>query len=467
MRENQIGQKVITLKGILNLMLRFWVAVLVIMILCAGVMGFRGVSSRKKKAAAQSGQTEKEIKIKIDEKGFLNVKGVTDYEALVAERQQYLDESLLMKIDPMHKWNGNIRYRFTLAEEKSLAESGEGITDEQRAAFEAKRQQLANAYLGAFRAQENYDRIMELSGLGSETSYLNEIMGAEVTSIPGTFYVWAYGADRDQMTGLLDAIESAVGEMGAAPDKSIGAYEVTAERTDAYELVDTALADTLAAKQADLANQQTTLATKMGQLNEDEAAYLAAYRKVKDDEGYVDGMTLTETREVKAISENYQKVFLTEAAKGLGIGLGVSFLLVFLIYLFTPVVLSMQSITDMYDLPVYADGSARKTGGEQTKLMKELILGAGQKETVALVSSDGRLLELPAAAGLMESLKEAGTTITAVSDINVESEALRRLNGVSVVYLVEKCGRSRHKKIEKELLFLRELGIRTGGVFLV
>ena len=467
MGENQSGARVVTIKGILNLMLRAWIPVLVLMLVCGLGMGIFKVGKQKAKVAAQGNAAGTQSKVKIDEKGFLNVKGVTDIEDILAEKQRYLDESLLMRIDPMHKWNGNLRYSFTFRRETELAESEEGMTDADRAAFEVSRQRLANAYAAAFREQEVYDKIMERAGLGAETSYLNEIMGAEATSVPGTFYVWGYGADREQMKALLDAVESAVGDMKSTGLEIAGAYTVSVERADPYELVDTALADTQAAKQADVTNQQTAIAGRMAQLTDEELAYLEAYKTAREEPDYVDGMTITVTREAKGVSDNYPKVFLTNAAKGLGIGLAVSFVMAFFLFLFSPVVISSQSICDMYDLPVFADASLKKGADEQVGLMKEVILRNMKKGSVALVTSDSKLFETRGSSELKATLHQAGAEPVMAAQIFTDREALSLLQDTACVYLVEKVGRSRHRKIERELLFIREMGIRVGGVFLV
>ena len=466
-QEKQNSFRVVTLRGILHLMKKGWYLVLAVILLSGLIAANKAVSAQREKVAAAGGKSKKTVSLKVDEAGFLNVKAAADLEDAIAEKQKYVDESLLLQIDPMHKWNANLRFRFSFTAEQEKAASETGITEEEKAWFEAKRQQLAAAYSAVFRAQDTYDKIMERSALGTETSYLNEIMAGEATSVPGTFYVWCVGSSRERTEALLNAIEATVGEMKNVGTDLAGAYEVTIERTDAYETVDAALVDTKAAKLADLSNQQAALANKMNALTEDDLKYLDAYRTARFEEDYKDGMTLKKKESVDLPSDDYKTLFRQEGLKGLGIGVLISILLAFLVFVLSPVLLSAQSVTDMYELPVFARAGKNKDAGAQTELMKEIILGEHSEGKLALVSSNGQILERAGARELTDKLKEADLQIVTAAGIQKSSQDLARLRDVTKVYLVEQVGKSRHRDLEQEMVLLAEMGIRTGGVFLV
>ncbi len=475
LKENQIMPKVITMKGILRYMASKWIPVLLIMVLCGCIFGAKGVIDQKKKVEKQAGQTEKEVSVTIDETGFLNVKAIAENEDIIAEKQKYLDESILMHIEPTAKWNANIRYRFTFdAEQRPLQNAADESDQEQQTQdaseavdYEALRQKLAMAYYFEFRKQETIDRIKELAGIDSQVSYLNEIIGFEATGVPGTFYVWGVQSDREKMDALMGAVETIVGEWKDLGTDIGGKYTVTMDKIESFQNVDTGLADSQNAKKNDLVNLQTALATKKSQLTDEEAAYLEVYRSAREQEDYTDGMPIKKTEPVKAVSKDYKKVLVTEGGKGLLAGLGISFVLAFLLYLLSPVLLSEDSVKDMYQIPVFARVKKRGQYDTACNFMKELIAGRSREKKAALLSSSDMLMQGAAINMLSDKLKDIGTEFVMVSDISLKAEAVKSLCMAEDVYLIERVGKSRHRDIEKELLLCSELGLRVAGVFLV
>ncbi|MBR1692688.1 MAG: hypothetical protein IJ711_07925, partial [Lachnospiraceae bacterium] len=104
-------EHIITVKGTLR-----WLAGggrLILLLALAGALLAGGLQAGKqyKKAQAQKGlpdTIEKEVKVKVDEGEYYNVKSLVEYEEIVKDKQEYLDESILMKTDPMHKWVGSM-----------------------------------------------------------------------------------------------------------------------------------------------------------------------------------------------------------------------------------------------------------------------------------------------------------------------------------------------------------------------
>ncbi len=465
-RENRTMPKVVTLTGVFHLLRDKWICLLLLVAICAGITGTRGVFEQRKKVQKQAGATEKEVKLTVDESEFLNVQSTATNIDVIAEKQKYVDESLLMNIDPMAKWNGNIRFRFVFDGETKKADPA-GDAPAPAVDYEALRQKLADAYCSELRKQESAEQIRELAGIEADVSCVNEIMGFETTSIPGTLYIWAVQKDADSMASLMAAIETTVGQWKDLGKEIGGGYSVITDATDIYQSVDEPLLDTQSVKKNEIAVLQAALAVRMEQLTEEEKTYLDAYLEARNREGYEEGGPIVRTEPVKPVSKNYGKVFLKEGVKGAAAGLVLGFVLAFLIYLLSPVIITKESVSDLYDLPVFASVKKGEDGKEASEYMQKLILGRKREGLPALISSREDLLQTETITTLTEELKKSERECIVASQISQKTRGIDLLQGAEDVYLIEKIGKSRHRNIEKELLVCEELGLRVAGVMLV
>ncbi|MCR5338297.1 MAG: hypothetical protein K6E75_07040, partial [Lachnospiraceae bacterium] len=96
-------ERVVTMRGIGNLMKAWKVPVILLMLLCGCIFGLRAYKQEKSLQTAQAALPEgatQEVKVKVSSDQFELVKSVYEYENLIAEKKAYLEDSVLMNIDP-------------------------------------------------------------------------------------------------------------------------------------------------------------------------------------------------------------------------------------------------------------------------------------------------------------------------------------------------------------------------------
>ncbi|MBO6015483.1 MAG: hypothetical protein J6P60_02715, partial [Lachnospiraceae bacterium] len=115
MNQNRYNkERIVTIKGIWHLMssYRRWILPFILLLaLLSG--GFQVVKLHRNILSYRNKPATVEKQIKVDEAEFYMVKSVVETEEIVQEKQAYLDQSILMQIDPLHKKYGTLRYVFS------------------------------------------------------------------------------------------------------------------------------------------------------------------------------------------------------------------------------------------------------------------------------------------------------------------------------------------------------------------
>lgn len=444
------GETTISLKGIFRFMILHWKAVLFLVLVGALFLGGYGVYSQHKKIIAEKNMpVTKDKTIKIDEAGFNDVKAYVEYEEIVAKKQEYMEQSIMMRIDPLHKVTGVVRYSF-LFEDEVAHDSV----------------QLANICADELRKTESMEYLQQVAGIEEDISYLNEITIIDVASVPGTFSVTFIHDNMAQIEKLLDTVEQFYNERPDLGAAVVGNYTVNVTRYQPSEGIDTTLLDNQANRKAELTNLQTTLATRYNLLTQDEIKYLELYRDAKDQDGYVEGQPLVKTEQIKKTDDHYMKVFIKNAAKG-GIIMFVGcFVAVMLALLVSPVLLSGDCLTEHY---VLATIECRKKGQseEMAAFLAAVLSGRKHEGKIALLSSRRTLTSSDLMKKVQEDLAKAGLSVVLAHDIDQDDQELNKLQGVSEVYLLETVYKSKYKRISSELLICNELNIPVRSAFLI
>jgi len=444
-------ERVISLKGILRLLASYWICVLLIAVVGGALGGTVGVIRQYKKVQAlKDAPQTTEKKVKVNEAEFYRVKSVADTEDIVNEKQEYLENSILMRIDPMHKLTAGLRYSFVFADDEVQGNAA-----------------LASIYNDELHKPQSMEQIRDLAGVSDDVSYLNEVITVDLSSVPGTIGITVFHYDREQADRLLDAIEQFFAGRKTLGEEIGGEYEAVAERKEPTETVDAGLLDTQTAKKADLINQQTALATRFEQLAESEIKYLELYRDARNEEGYEGGQTLTKAEEVKKTNTGYAKTFVKSGAEGFVLALAVCFAVALLLYIFSPVLLDESSLTDMYGVPVFVRVKRQNEAEEKCGLMAKLLAGKKPEGKLALIASKEEFARDQTLQCLLKELGEAKVPVVMAYSIDRKQQELEKLADVTTAFVIEKVGKSKHKKIDKQLLILSELGILVDGAFLI
>ncbi len=474
-------ERVVTLRGICNLMKAWKVPVILLMAVCACIFGTRAYQQEKALQAAQAALPEgatQEVKVKVPADQFELVKSVYEYEKVVAEKKEYLDRSVLMNIDPMHKKTISMRYSFTMdipktgAESESTADARKDDENEQQETEQAGvqtqedkeqliadyRQQLALKYLFILKDQESTRAIADMAGLNVDTAYFNELFAVENTSEPGTVLITIVHDDAEMLRSLADATKALMEEKRAEEEQAVFYqgqkidYEFTViGDTTIMESADPALLDTQTTKRADLSNQENAVAGRLAQMTPDGLEYLELYRDAVNTEGYKEGKALKKQESVKIQEFSPKRAFLKNAGIGLVIGLGIAFLLVLLIYLFSPVLLTARQISDMFMVPLLSVAKNKSDIEKTQKMLKTLTV---ERQACVVSTQEGL-------AGLLG--KE--DMIISPDEDPVALEKMRTAK--DGIILAEQTGRSNLKRIEQILTLACSLGLPIRGVVIL
>ena len=470
-------ERVVTMRGIGNLMKAWKVPVILLMLLCGCIFGLRAYKQEKSLQTAQAALPEgatQEVKVKVSSDQFELVKSVYEYENLIAEKKAYLEGSVLMNIDPMHKKTISMRYSFTMdipqPEEKAAAEDtavGEEagqqesdapsqLTPEEKAQLIAGyQQQLAAKYLYILKDQESARAIADMAGLNVDTSYFNELFTVENTSVPGTVLITVVHDDEQMVRSLAQAVKALMDEKRGQTEQEISYQEqkidyefgITGDET-VMETADTALLDSQTGKRVDLSNHESTLSARMAQLSPEAADYLALYRDAVNTEDYQEGKALTKQESVKTKEFSPMGAFFKNAGIGLAIGFGIAFLLALLVYLFSPVLLTARQITDMFSVPLL---SVAKNKTDIEKLQK-MLKTFSEGRQISVVSTQEAIAGL---LGKEDMILSPDEDPTALEKMKAAKDG---------IIIAEQTGRSKLKRIEQTLTLACGLGLPVRGV---
>ena len=445
------GQRTITGKGILRLMASHWKYVLALVLAGAVLTGGTGVVKQYRKVKTQTGQaTTVEKKVTVNEAEFQKVKAYVEYEEIVNEKQEYIDRSILMNLDPMHKHTGTIRYSFQYPD---------GL-DHGLAA-------LAGIYGDEIQKQDSVEFILQRAGLTEDVSCFKEVMGIDLTSVPGTIAVQFSYYDDESVLGILNAIQQFFQEHPAIGDSVGGVYAVAMAGVVTGETVDTALLDAQAARKADLVAMQGQLALLYTQLEDNEIKYLELYRNAHIQEGYVEGQPLISVTEAKISEPDYVKEFFAGAWKGAGVGWLIGLAIAVILYLFSPVLLEAEDLQEMYGIPVLVSAKHVEKSVEPAELMVSILDGRDHDQSIALITSKRELAESDIAQSVLQRLQKKDVDATIVYDVGNNPLATDKLKGMKETYFLESAYHSRHRQLAKQIQICSELKLQINGSFVI
>ena len=462
--------RVIHVKHLVGYIVGKWKLLLLGMLI--GVCAFSGVGIVTIVRSQQRGAvtTEKKKKISVTEAEFAGVQGIIDFEELLEEKQAYMDNSIIMKLDPLHKWNCTDVYTVTFLTPSIETEEGEEVAQATTGAMvqAGNVPDKVNALVGLFSQQSFWERLSDKTVDQVEVGYLREIVSASVVTTD-KFRVVVAHVDERSARELSNLVEQCLLEVVTEKDEYQD-YEIMNEKGAPIESVDHGLIETQKNAQIQLMGLREGLANRNVALTDNMKSYLDLYRQAKEQEDYEEGQPLekitTVTNKVLSFSFQTMKSYIV---KGLSVGLIGAIAFLILLYSFHPCVLCLDSVEEMFGLRVLNDRQSSLMTDkdyqlvvskmdvnipEQIKLETRILLTGSVIDGLA----DERVQTLKA------KLEAAGMKVGQCPFLKEHPENMKELKGAKQVVLVEQLGKTRVDALAWEVSLCEESHKEIGGV---
>lgn len=240
MNGNMETEKELSLKDMLYCALRKWRQILnvaiIIALLAGGYRLYRGLHVVFNDQAAASAQNKYEIaQADYEAKGERLRAEMTNLQEQSARQQEYNEKSVLMKIDPMNKWEGYFQLyidsKFQI--NPSLSYQNVDLTN-----------RLVSAYASFLRSGELYQELLEQSPDIEEIRFLKEVYSVSADPANATIMVRCVGAEEADVREMLDFIKTKIATQFETIQDAIGdhGYDILSEF--AYSTIDLDLDET-------------------------------------------------------------------------------------------------------------------------------------------------------------------------------------------------------------------------------
>ncbi len=360
-------------------------------------------------------------------------KGVRDYTNLIKEKNEYLDNSVYMALDPENEWVASRRY-YIKVDQAVLDELPQGLQEDPA-------DRVAMAYTSTLKTNLDKDEMEALLGTGQK-EYIDELVGIGSDSGSNTISIWVIGPDQEtvirQMSYFADRLTTVCSEVA----QEVEPHTLTLMLEDVRTRID----NDLSAKQSEYRQQIIDL-----------------QHALKDNQ--------EKLNRIEDKKEPKKPVGIKKKAV-IGFILGAFLLAAFYVakYVFEALLRSCRELTEHFGLPVYGEfrhSRARKPGKGLDKLIEKWEFKhartdeAVADEVVALLRERHQgnriLLTGTVSKEKLDDLgKKLGAKLSDAVELYVEGDFLTNSAAITsaaqaqTVVLVEQKHASRVKDIERE-----------------
>ena len=274
---DRTGNRVIHVKHLVGYILKRWKLLLLGMLVGVCIFSVFGYISIKK-TQKQQAPVEKRTEIAVTEAEFASVQDIIDFEAMLEEKEGYMENSVLMQIDPIHKWSCVDVYTVTF-----IPEEIEGDLEKEQTVEGAKVPlekngnvpETVNRLIGLFSEQDFWERLSDKTNDKVEVGYLREIVSVAAISAD-RFKVIVIHKGEEKVRGLSDLVEECLQEI-ISEDGGLKRYQLINDKGSPIVSVDNMLIENQKNAQVQLIGVRDTLAYRKTELKDNEREYLDAH----------------------------------------------------------------------------------------------------------------------------------------------------------------------------------------------
>lgn len=459
----------INLIDLLQKLCRQWKQIAVCAVIFACLLGgYRYIKDRSAVNATGTDTAIEEITLTKDEQQRVN--GAIELSEEIAATEKYLEESILMNVDPYHKDRVLLLY---------------SIDD----ATKSTKQKIVESYLTFLTAGGAIEAIQETDSerWDINKSYLSELISAyqrtdssyqivlEDTTAETLFYVEITGEDSKMAGQLAQAIQRAIEEYHDTAKKIAGKHILTLVSNEQGVKSDSSLATQQHDKNYQLSTNLASLKTLTDSFGEQQ--------NLVYEEMLIEVAAEGTEQQKEAVSTGISKKWIVLGFAG---GIFVYCCIFACFYLFRDTVKSMEELKAHYNFPIYGGIILRKgTKGngedlagnqrdqyerEKAQLLNRVRLACKkQKFTKICLATDFSLSEQEKSfmGDASKQLKEWGIDTVLGENMAGNVSMWDTLTEVGNVLMVYRIGTTTHQMIDEEMNFYTENNLQIVGVITI
>lgn len=337
-----------------------WRNIIICMLIFAVLfVGFKMFSSMQQETAdVGATETEKNILTRYQEK---EIESAWIIEKQIEDKENYCDNSMLMKIDPYNKNLVTLQFYVDALHTINLSQDiTRDVTGD-----------IVQAYVGYI---DNHSWMTEVSG---DNAYIYELVSCKGMTDAGSFVVYITGVDQDEIEKLADELQSAIQKYQENISEKIGSHDLKLIDREASVVADSSLANMQD-------NLNSTISSLYSQLETFKSALTDEQLKVfqhEENEGIVDQEGTTANTKV-----GFQ---IKYAVYGLVLGIFACLMWLALVYILGQRVRESEEINQMFNLRIW--GQINKIEPDKSGLFTKLDAWIGKHRYGAPVSVEESL----------------------------------------------------------------------------
>lgn len=447
-------KRVIHIKHLIASMLKKWF-VLLIAALAGSVLfamiGAVEIKSEQKKNEEAPDMIEK--RVSVNETQFLNVKIIAEYEDALKAQSTYRDSSILMEIDPLHRWICSSSYTVTAADEQQPLSDSPSIV---------------NRYIAELEQQEIFDEICSRLGDGTEPAMLREVVKYEV-SAEGSITITVSHVTQEKAKECSEIIAQCLAEKTASM-QDVEAHKLVIEQNEPGEYSDMELVTYQTAMNDSIARLQDDIAKRKEYLSKKEKNYLEFYREERVREGYTEGAEI-----VKMVENNKKEITLSFAAlkgkiaKGAMAGIVLAGCILSALYIFSKTLLNPLSVEDMFALRLLNEKDTKREVSEQLEnIVGKVAVNLQDKEAGILITGsvmDEKTNKL--AEELAKKLRAYSENVVVSESLLKNPSEILKLKEMGHVILLEKLNETKLADLQAQKELCSNSGKEIAGVVVI
>lgn len=479
-------ERIITIGDLVREIIRKLWLVVVAAIVFALIFGGYKYAKDSKSAASSASSDASDMKVELSEKEQKEVNNVLTIQDNMNQQQEYVDNSVLVQIDPFNESKVTLQYHFDTDYTPSSSNDPEDYSSD-----------LLNAYMGyvnngalssdLVNAGEDLDvqYIGELLNCTSDTDNKNSTSDSSnsitLNAATNSFDITVIYSNEEDCRELASKIVKCVEDYQKSLNKSVGAHTLTLVDQSYARVVD----KSLITYKYDRTNSIVSMRDRVKELSE---------KLTAQQQSVVDKYSKESTDKAKASADDKKdtqnttpSVSISKKYVGLGgiAGIILACLYIIIAYVSRGTINKAEDIQYLYNVRIagtmkgkgkkkFTDklelnpGSGAKLSpeAEQKLLLANLKVSCEKEQIQKLMITGTAVAHLDAAEKqqLVDGLKAAGVEVYVADSLLTSAEAIEKLAEYSHVLFVEQTHTSKYQNIAAELKICMEQKINVLGV---
>ena len=482
----------IEIKDVLWELIRGWRLIVVMAVICGVLLtAYQYRIDMNKKDVPTAKKTQEEIEKLMSTQDLAEVSAAVALRRQAEERSLYMDESLLMRINPYQENAVFMQYYVGAATDSVSLDANDAYIAYVNQGTLAK--EIADS--GNYEIDQVY--LAELISIVKEegATYINAKSASDRMALmvengveERVFTVKVVGTTEEAAESLAADVKAALQGYTNVVSSDIGAHQLRLMNENSVVIADQSLAELQNWNATSIKTTSNNLDSMKNEMTGDQITLYTYRTTVLADDVSANGTTNTGAENVVTISFKHTVI-------GIIIGIVLGCALIGVLYLFAAALRNGEEVKNLYGVRIlgYVDDSAfqkKKLFGFVDKFIIKLQNIRKKKLTfeqeiqmvcsnILLSCEKNGMKELFLATSAVESIPKAvmeaivkkcaqrGVTVTTGCDISYDSESLEAMAKIGCVVFIEKEGKSLYDEMYEEIALCKQLEVEVLGMVIV